>query len=554
MIMRTLMASLLALLVVAAPAEAEKTYTAERFDSRIRILQDGAIEVVETVVFRFEGEFKHVFRELPTRRTDAIDIISAEMDGLALPFGTGPEQVEVRRRSKVRIEWRFTPRSDSTHTFALKYVVRGVVQRQAGRDVLEWVALPTEHNYRIDESEVLLELPAAPLVRPTVHTNRVTEVTLEPGSQRVQVVARGIAKNGWLRTRLEFSEGAIIAAAPAWQQRQNAARALAPRWAAAASVVFAVGLLIFFALWQRYDSPRGAGGSSGPVEAPPDTLRPGVAGAVAANGGVSLQHAMATLFSLADRGVITITEEPRKWGQRNFTLHRRRTHPPLAPEETAVLNLAFSKKGKEEDSVSLSDARGRIGSRLRDFKAAVNHELRALGLLDDDRMLVRGRYLGFSIAFLILAGLLAIPAIAVARYYEGWPLVIAGAVAAVSVLGFIFYGSLTPLSNEGVRRSERWQAYQRHLKEVARERVHLTAESPSVLLPFAVALGLAAAWSKYMKNHPTGIPPWFNALAVSGDDGGFPAFIAMSGAAADGGGGGAGGGGGGAGGGSSGAG
>ena len=117
---------------------------------------------------------------------------------------------------------------------------------------------------------------------------------------------------------------------------------------------------------------------------------------------------------------------------------------------------------------------------------------------------------------------------------------IAGAVAAVAVLGFIFYGALTPLSNEGVRHAERWRAYQKHLKEVARGRVQMRVDSPSRLLPFAVALGLAAAWSKYVKNHPTGIPPWFRALAVSGDDGGFPAFIAASGAGADGGGGGGG--------------
>ena len=503
-------------------------------------------------MFRFEGEFTHVFRELSRQRTDAIDIVSAAMDGQAMPFGEGPGQVEVQRGSKVRVEWRFAPRSDSTHTFVLTYVVRGVVQRQAGRDVLEWVALPREHDYRIAQSEVVFELRAAPLVRPAVVTKRVATMTLEPGSQRVQVLASDIGKNGWLSTRLEFDEGDIIAAAPAWQQHQLAARALAPRWMSAAGVVFAVGLLFLFALRQRYDSPHGAGGTTGTVETPPDTLRPGVAGAIASNGSVALQHAMATLFALADRGVVTITEEPRKWG-RHFTLHRRQTNQPLAPEETAVVNLAFRNKGNEEHSVPLTQARNRVSSRLRDFKAAVNQELRALGMLDDERMLVRARYLGFSIAFLSLAALLVIPGIFLSGQYEGWPFMIAGAVAAVAVLGFIFYGVLTPLSNQGVRHAERWRAYQKHLKDVARGRVQMTTDSPSRLLPFAIALGLAAAWSKYLKNHPTGIPPWFRALAVSGDNGAFPAFIAASGAGADGGGGGGGAGGGAAGGGSSGA-
>jgi hypothetical protein len=537
--MRAPIAFLIAVLTLSiVPEAAAKTYAAERFDSRIRILPNGSIEVVETVVFRFEGEFKYVYRELSRRRTDDIEVVSAEMDGQPLPFGTEPGQVEVRRRSNVRVEWRFAPRTDTRHTFVLTYLVRGVVQRAGGRDVLEWVALPTEHDYHIGESQVTLELPVEPLSRPIVNSNRVAELTYEPDGQRLQVVARGIGKNGWVRTRLEFGEGAIIAAAPAWQERELAARALAPRWLTAAGIVLGAGLLFMFALRQSYDSPWDTG-PDGPVDAPPDTLRPGLAGAVAANGGTTLQHAMATIFALAERGVVTITEEPRKWGQRHFTLHRRRAAHALAAEEAAALSLAFRHTGAEEDAVGLTKARTRL-ARLGEFKRAVKQELRGLGLFDEDRTRLRTRYLRFSIALLILASLLVVPAAFLASRYGGWPFLIAGAVGLVSVIGFIFYGSLTPLSNEGVRRAERWRAYRKHLKDVTRERAHLTSHSPSGLLPLAVALGLATAWSKYLNSHPTGIPPWFRALAVSGDDGAFCAFVAAGGATANGGAGGAG--------------
>jgi uncharacterized protein (TIGR04222 family) len=265
-----------------------------------------------------------------------------------------------------------------------------------------------------------------------------------------------------------------------------------------------------------------------------------VAGAVAANGGTTLQHAMATIFALADRGVVNITEEPRRWGQRHFTLHRRRTTQPLGAEEAATLNLAFRHKGAEEDAVALTKARTRLAGRLGNFRRAVKQELRALGLVDDERMRVRTRYLRISIALLILACLLGVAVAFLVSGYGGWPFLIAGAVGLVSVLGFIFYGSITPLSNEGMRRSERWRAYQKHLKDVARERVQLTSDSPSRLLPFAVALGLASAWSKYMKNHPAGIPPWFRALEHSDDGSGFSALVAAGGAGSGGGGGGAG--------------
>jgi hypothetical protein len=90
-----------------------------------------------------------------------------------------------------------------------------------------------------------------------------------------------------------------------------------------------------------------------------------------------------------------------------------------------------------------------------------------------------------------------------------------------------------------VRRADAWRAYQRHLKDVARDRAQ-PRETPSRLLPFAVALGLAAAWSKFLKQHPGHVPPWFSAL--SADSGAFPAFVAAGGAADGGGGGSAGGG------------
>ena len=72
----------------ARPAFA-KSYSADRFDSTVRVLPDGTLEVTETVVFRFQdGTFREVFREIPTRRTDGIEVVRAEMQGEPLPFGT----------------------------------------------------------------------------------------------------------------------------------------------------------------------------------------------------------------------------------------------------------------------------------------------------------------------------------------------------------------------------------------------------------------------------------------------------------------------------------
>jgi Predicted membrane protein (DUF2207) len=203
---------------------------------------------------------------------------------------------------------------------------------------------------------------------------------------------------------------------------------------------------------------------------------------------------------------------------------------PQAPEEAALLELAFRSKEGNEASAPLNTARSRIQKRIREFQKPVMQELRALDLVDEDRSRVRSRFLVLSTGLLIVAVALAAPAAYLSRDYSGWPFLVAASVAAVAIVGFIFYGALTPLSNEGVRRADGWRAFQAHLRDVARDRAHAARESPSQLLPFAVALGLAGAWAKYVKHHPQVVPTWFQALAAGGDEGGFPAFIAAGGA------------------------
>lgn len=539
--MRILLTAILFALAAGASPAAAKSYYAERFDTAIRLLHGGDIDVTETVVFRFEGgPFTHVFREIPTRRTAGIEIVAAALDGRPLPFGTGSGEVEVEPGSTIRVRWRFAPRSDATHTFTLNYIVRGVVRKAdaGGGDVFEWVALPREHEYRIAVSTITIETPAPFAGVPAIDARRVGAIATEPGRERVRVMADRVGKNGWVKTRLTFADGSLITAAPSWQQRQLAARALAGRWLTAGVVILGAGLIFLVALRQRYDSPPRnlSRAAERAQDVPPDTLRPSLAGALASNGSVGLQHAMAALFALANRGVVSITEEPRRWGQRQYTI-RRTGAAAVAPEEEALLAIAFPPD--EPHQTPLNKARQRVVRKIGEFRKAVRQELQTLGLLDEERARIRKRYVESSSALLALAIVLAFATAALSGAYGPWPLFVPGAVALVSVLGFIFYGALTPLSNEGARRADEWRAYQRHLRDVARDRRPLAGPATS-LLPFAIALGLASAWSRFVKHHPSEVPDWFRTMAR--DEGAFPAFIAMSSAGHGGGHGGGGGG------------
>ena len=93
--------------------------------------------------------------------------------------------------------------------------------------------------------------------------------------------------------------------------------------------------------------------------------------------------------------------------------------------------------------------------------------------------------------------------------------------------------TITVLSNEGVRRARRWRDYRKYLRMVAGGKQPALGGSLGRALPYAVALGLAGAWAKFLKTQPQLAPPWFRALPASASDpAAFVAFVAYGGAGA----------------------
>ena len=118
-------------------------------------------------------------------------------------------------------------------------------------------------------------------------------------------------------------------------------------------------------------------------------------------------------------------------------------------------------------------------------------------------------------------------------------MLIPAALRAVGLVGFICYAAHTPFSNEGVRRSHQWRRFRGYLRDLARDRESSPREADARrLLPFAVALGVAPAWSVYLKRHRLAAPTWFRAASDARDSSGvaFAAFVATGGSGSSGGG------------------
>ena len=539
MVERILLTVLVALLGV-APAAA-KEYYASRFDVRVEVLRGGSLRVVETIVFTFtEGTFREVFRTIPTRRTDGVEFVSAAMDGRALPQGEGAGIVTVRRQNGLRVEWHFGPVGASTHTFELTYVARGVVQRTPNADLLRWAALPREHDYRIESSTVEFVAPEGPASPPQIDTNRIeSEPSVAVTGSSTTVQAANIRRNGTLTISLTLPQHSVLDAPPAWQARDDRLRERMPVWFAAAGFVALIGCVMLFAIRQNYDSPPRDARSSWDSLIPPDHASPAIAGTLMANGRPHLEHAMAALFSLAERGVIAIREERRgAFGTRQFAIERVRSSAGLPPHEQAALDIVFDGATNIGAYVTLAKARAELSRprRWKQFKSAVLGELSAAQMLDAGRQASRGRYRTMAVVLFIVGLLAVIPCAVLAPEHGPGPFLIPLAICAVALASIIVMSSQTPLSNEGVRRAERWRAFKRHISDpqAIEPRWGAAGTAEARILPFAIALGLASAWSKYLKKRNADTPAWFH--AASGLDSGhaFAAFVASGGASAHG--------------------
>ena len=537
MIRRAILAALV-LLLAAAPAIADGRYSADRYDSRIELLDDGALRVTETITIQFEtGSFSQFYRAIPRRMNDGIEILSASMDGTSMPIGSGPGHIDISGSSNVRVRWRFAVTAPATHTFEVTYVAHGIVRQQDDADVVAWNLHPSEHSYRIATTTADITLPESPSVSPSTDVRRVGDSNVDVDGRHVRIEAHAIRANGWVQVWIRLPPGAAIKTPPLWQQRQADIRRLSTRWLYGAGILFVSGLASLFFVRQRYDSPPREFAVTAPWSAaPPDTLPPAIAATLLSNGTPRFEQAMAALFVLADRGELRIDEQSRMLGLRDFTITATPMKRPRAPYEERLLEIIFT-GAHGANQITLGKARNRLLRHFRRFKAALEPEMIAAGLLDEDRRAVRMRFVTIAIVALIAAGVSAIGLAFIANRFGGWPMMIPLALALVGVAGLICYAAHTPLSNDGVRRAREWRGFRQYLRDIARDRQPSPGDVViQRLLPFAVAFGIAHVWSGYLKRHRSAAPAWFRSVSDGSHNGAaFSAFVASGGSGGGGG-------------------
>ena len=519
-----------ALAAAAPPAGAAKTYRAEHFDSRVRVEPGGAVVVTETVRFVFgPDEFTYVYRELPSRRTDGLTVIEASMDGVPMARGKGAGQFELKRDdNRRRIVWHFPATSNATRTFTVTYRAAGVVWQDAESDVLAWTLLPTRHEYAIEcaSGEVSYPEGATPI----------EGAALDPPASSVLHAGRTVRfercaferNASWVVT-LRFAPGSVAAVAPGWQRRAALNRENTPLFLGLGGLVLLAGIggFVMFSLNFRHARTD----HSGAVSSPPDGLGPALAGSLISSGAsAGWGPVLGALMDLARRGAVTIesVEKAGLFASKEVRISRGPVPVHAAPHERVLLDLLFTDKNGPRSSVTFSELARTFTSsrRWKRLKEAITAELRAERLLDADRERTRGRVMVVGLVVLVVSIAGFVGSVAMFDRFGEPVLSLPIALLTVGVAGMITGASLSPLSEEGHRRAERWRAFKRTLGNSSDSSA---TGGPGVerlehWLPYAVAFGTAVAWMKRLqKQGVTMGPSWLTAISQDGAHG--PASI-----------------------------
>ena len=518
--------ALVGVLGISTSAAAAKAYRASRFDVTLEAAADGSIVVTERVVFEFGPDsFTTVFRDLPTRRTDGITVLSANMDGRALERGRGPGQYDVRRSDKSqnqpRVSWYFAPITQSSHFFELRYRVAGVTEHAPGADTLAWRILPTRHEYEIGCSQLVVKSPSD--VQP------VEPAQFDPPSQsdpadiaQTRFERCGFDVNRSWQVTLRYPSRTLAQVAPRWQQAEVRGGRWAPVFLTVAGVFLATGLMALFFYANNHRSRVGVSERSGQQPAPPSDLPVALAGVLTRPGACPVWlTALGAMLDLARRGIIRIDETDKRFGQRQFRVVKLGDAPALPAHERIVMDMLFTSRKGPTASATFFDLRRSVPRHWKAFRRQVREDLRVRGLISAEREGSVKFLLRVGIALVVVAAAaFAAAAIAVGRF-QGWPLFVPGSITLVAVAALAISTSLTPLSDEGLRQAAGWRAFKRYLREVGRGGTSsLEPQRFAEYLPYAAAFGSALGWARQLKKQGVGVaPPWMRAMGHASDGG-----------------------------------
>jgi uncharacterized membrane protein YgcG len=501
------------------PAQEQKGWEFERFDTDITVNEDSSYTVRETQVAAFRGSFTWLNRDLSTEpaygfdgrtygRVRIHDIAVYDLNGE--PYDSGLWSVESYAGGKtVRIDFQA---QDEQKGWIIEYRMTGALIFAEDYDRLYWDAVSEDRDVAVKSSTITVHLPAGTDMA-GVDATQYVDIDVPPSSYDSGLEGEAL----WWRVEdipayttftvdVSFPKGTV---SKPWQYGSVCGIAVI----VSSSVFFAGVFLFMVVLWWRKGRDVDRTGTTMVRYEPPEGLAPAVVGMLV-NEKPRVQDISATIVDLARRGYLTIIEEEQRSLIRikKYAFQRMSDDfSGLLPYEREIMEGLFS----AGERVSESDLVNKFYVHMDTIlNHGIKEEVMAKGLFTREPGVLRRRYLvaGLLIAVIPLAAVLILP-----RWFDlGWFTVLLLSFVPVGATVAAVGWAMPRRSREGSQAYEHVMGFRDYMETAEKpELEYMTPENFQVNLPYAMVLGVDDAWAKKFQDIYTTTPAWYTSTGAA---------------------------------------
>ena len=495
----------------AVPADAQTTESIRSYSTDITINSDSSINVIETINYDFGTTERHgIFRNIPYKYKDRGGSFKLRVGDFAVKDGAGNDIAFEESKSGGEVVLKIGD-PDKTVTgaqvYKISYTVKRAVNYFDDHDELYWNAVGTGWSVPIAKGEAIVRAPAA-----------VTEMACYTGlegstEKNCSIIGGNTQQVSYTTTiPLDIGEGlTIVAGLPAgtlakptavqklWDIFTDNGILLLP--------VFVLGIMFYF--WNKYGKDAKRKNSIVAQYDAPDKMSALYVGTLLHNGTKNKDIA-AEIVYLAAHGFINIKriETKKMWLFKGVDYEFTKIDKPtteLAPQSAKLLDELF--KGNET-TATLSDLKTdtSFGTSLTKLKSDTMKELVKSGHYKANPNTVKALWFGLAIVATVGLSVLLGNLI-------GYLGVIAVVTSGLIVAAFAFI--MPARTQKGADTAAHIKGLEEYLTVAEKDRLNFhnaPERSPQqfeMLLPFAIALGVEAAWAAQFKDL-TNAPRWYN--------------------------------------------
>ncbi len=507
----------------------EKTLVWNRYDANITVQKNGDIFVEETQEITFtSGSFHFGYRAIPLDRVEDItnlQVFERQGDRL-MPFAESSSENENTFRSFVNdsnelvIYWYFPYTSGTTHTYVLRYVVKGGLRIYDEGDQVWWKAIPPDRGFPITSSQVKVTLPATfnPDQLKYESYGAVSSV-YNPNGSTVIFTASDIFAGDEMEVQVQFPHGMVSADVPAWQSADDHQRELQEKLGPILNIgLLFLSLLILFggplaiyALWYTKGRDLPAGIVAEYITEPPSDIPPGAAGTLI-DEQADMEDILATLIDLARRGAIQIEEVNEKGflgigSGRKFTYYLNDETLAKTPYEKRLIDKIFGSKKICE----LEDLQQTFYRYIPKLKDQLYDHVVELGYFPANPRTIRARYMGLGVAAIILGVMAGVLLIIATVDYSDFAICPGMSILLTAIIMLVVGRHMPRKTKLGAEEAAKWKAFKRYLSNIDRYgSLEEAKEQFDKYLPYAIAFGIDKSYMRQferVENMTT--PAWY---------------------------------------------